>query len=160
MVKAHANLRPNVATGQDDPSLKGHVTFTEEDGKVKVEVQIEGLEPGQHGFHIHEFGDQTNGCVSAGPHFNPHNKKHGAPDAQERHVGDLGNITAGPDKKANVTFYDSQVTLQGAHSLVGRSVVVHALQDDLGLKPNDAESLKTGNAGARILCGVIGLASQ
>jgi Cu-Zn family superoxide dismutase len=68
---------------------------------------------GHISFHIHEFGDLSQGCMSAGPHFNPAGKTHGAPDAAERHVGDLGNIEAGADGVANVNIEDA---------LVGRGV--------------------------------------
>ncbi|KAG9294007.1 hypothetical protein G9A89_019345 [Geosiphon pyriformis] len=159
MAKAIAVLSQNVKQGEIPSNTKpnGYVTLSEENGRTRIDVNLTGIEPGEHGFHIHEFGDQTDGCVSAGPHFNPFGKKHGAPTAQERHVGDLGNVTADKDQNVVTTIYDSQVKLSGENSVVGRSVVVHALRDDLGLKENDEESLKTGNAGARLLCGVIGL---
>jgi Cu-Zn family superoxide dismutase len=71
-----------------------------------------------------------------------------------RHVGDLGNVEAGADGVANVDVTDDLLTLFGQHSIVGRTVVVHAAVDDLGLG-KDEESLKTGNAGARLVCGII-----
>ena len=82
---------------------------------------------------MHQFGDTTNGCVSAGAHFNPHGKTHGAPDVEERHVGDLGNITAGDDGVAKVDLTDRLLKLNGPNSIVGRALVVHADPDDLGL---------------------------
>jgi len=90
------------------------------------------LSPGLHGFHIHAFGDTTNGCTSTGPHFNPANKAHGAPEDEDRHVGDLGNITVGDDGVGRLDITDRQLSLFGAHSIVGRAVVVHADPDDLG----------------------------
>ncbi|CAG8566493.1 10252_t:CDS:2 [Ambispora gerdemannii] len=162
MAQAIAILRQNLKSGVNPTTVEpyGTVVFTENGDKTKIDVDIVGLAPGAHGFHIHEFGDQTDGCVSAGAHFNPFKKNHGAPTATERHVGDLGNINVGDDQKVKTTLQDTQIKVTGQNSIVGRSIVVHALPDDLGLKPNDAESLKTGNAGARILCGVIGRTSS
>ena len=84
-------------------------------------------------------------------------KDHGNPDSTERHVGDLGNVLTHSERySTNVFIYDRLITMQeGAeNSILGRAVVVHAGTDDLG-EGGDAESLKTGNAGARVTCGVI-----
>lgn len=108
-----------------------------------------GLTPGLHGFHVHEFGDNTNGCMSAGPHFNPKNLEHGGPNAAIRHVGDLGNIEADASGVAKVNITDKQVTLVGDNTVIGRTLVVHADQDDLGEGGHEL-SKTTGNAGARL----------
>lgn len=135
---------------------KGTLFFEQDGSAVKVSGQVSGLKKGLHGFHIHEFGDNTNGCTSAGAHFNPLNKEHGGPDSDVRHVGDLGNIEAGADGVANVNITDKMIQLQGANSIIGRTLVVHADPDDLG-KGGHELSKTTGNAGARLACGVVGI---
>ncbi|KZT56337.1 copper zinc superoxide dismutase [Calocera cornea HHB12733] len=154
MVKAVAVLR-------GDSPVKGVITFEQESesAPVKISGELFNLDPNaERGFHIHELGDNTNGCVSAGPHFNPFKKSHGGPTDAERHVGDLGNIAVDATGKATVSITDSHLSLTGPLSIVGRTVVVHAGTDDLG-KGGHEESLKTGNAGGRSACGVIGIAA-
>uniref|UniRef100_D3TRM9 Superoxide dismutase [Cu-Zn] n=1 Tax=Glossina morsitans morsitans TaxID=37546 RepID=D3TRM9_GLOMM len=138
---------------------KGTVFFEQNDecAPVKVTGEINGLSKGLHGFHVHEFGDNTNGCTSAGAHFNPCNKEHGAPTDNERHIGDLGNVESNGSGPTKVNISDSLISLFGEHSILGRTLVVHADQDDLG-KGGHELSKSTGNAGARIGCGVIGIA--
>ncbi|XP_014357075.1 superoxide dismutase [Cu-Zn] [Papilio machaon] len=142
--------------------VKGTVFFTQENDKAPVVVtgEVSGLAKGKHGFHVHEFGDNTNGCTSAGAHFNPNKQEHGAPNAAVRHVGDLGNIEATADGGVTkVCIQDSQISLCGPNSIIGRTLVVHADPDDLGIGGHEL-SKTTGNAGARIACGVIGLAKS
>ena len=82
---------------------------------------------------------------------------HGNPRSLERHVGDLGNIyTSSSYNPTSVWIWDKLITLEEGHdnSILGRSIVVHAGEDDLGQGGNE-ESLKTGNAGARVACGTI-----
>uniref|UniRef100_A0A0N4Z978 Superoxide dismutase [Cu-Zn] n=1 Tax=Parastrongyloides trichosuri TaxID=131310 RepID=A0A0N4Z978_PARTI len=145
-------------------AVSGIVHFYQKDGNgpTTIEGEIKGLTEGLHGFHIHQYGDSTNGCISAGPHFNPFNKTHGGPTDEVRHVGDLGNISADNSGIAKIKMTDNLITLNGELSIVGRSLVVHAGVDDLGKGEGDKkdESLKTGNAGARAACGVIGLAAN
>ncbi|AQZ15543.1 SOD1 (YJR104C) [Zygosaccharomyces parabailii] len=152
MVKAVAVLR-------GDAGVSGVVNFEQASEKdpVNITYEISGNSPNaQRGFHIHEFGDNTNGCTSAGPHFNPLGKTHGAPEADVRHVGDLGNVATDASGVAKGTKTDNLVKLLGPNSVLGRTVVIHAGQDDLG-KGGSEESLKTGNAGGRAACGVIGI---
>ncbi|KHN38703.1 superoxide dismutase [Cu-Zn], chloroplastic [Glycine soja] len=128
----------------------------EDDGPTTVSVRITGLTPGLHGFHLHEYGDTTNGCISTGAHFNPNKLTHGAPEDEVRHAGDLGNIVANAEGVAEATIVDNQIPLSGPNSVVGRALVVHELEDDLG-KGGHELSLTTGNAGGRLACGVVGL---
>jgi len=103
------------------------------------------------------IGNLTSGCKTAGAHFNPHGKVHGGPNDEERHVGDLGNIEAGEDGVGKFELDDHLITIIGwENNVIGRAMVVHTGEDDLGKGGND-ESLKTGNAGGRIACGVIGV---
>lgn len=139
--------------------VSGVVSFEQaaEGGLTRIAGTIKGLKPGKHGFHIHQFGDLSDGCVTAGPHFNPFNKTHGAFEDEDRHLGDLGNIMADKNGVAQIKLECNLVSLVGEHSVLGRSVIVHADEDDLG-KGGHELSLTTGNAGARLACGVIGLA--
>jgi len=120
-----------------------------------IKGTITGLQPGKHGFHIHEYGDLSKGCESAGAHYNPDGIDHG--DLEQGHVGDLGNIKANDQGIANFSIVSKRVDLTGDRSIVGRAAVIHADEDDLG-QGGDEESLKTGNAGDRLACGVIVLA--
>uniref|UniRef100_A0A976X680 Superoxide dismutase [Cu-Zn] n=1 Tax=Neocaridina denticulata sinensis TaxID=274643 RepID=A0A976X680_NEODE len=140
--------------------VEGTLTFTQDDlpiGQTRIEGVINKLTPGPHGFHIHMLGDLSGGCVTAAGHYNPYMKNHGAPEHRERHVGDLGNIFADNTGQAVVNITDPLLSLVGPRSVVGRAVVVHAGEDDLGSGGNE-DSLKTGNAGGRVGCGVIGYA--
>ncbi|MES1905912.1 MAG: hypothetical protein MHPSP_003303, partial [Paramarteilia canceri] len=118
------------------------------------------------GFHIHNFGDTTQGCISAGPHFNPFNVKHGSLTSSIRHLGDLGNIDLSEWNQSNdfeYTFKAKGISLDHADGfsrcILGRSVVLHADEDDLGLTDHELSPL-TGNAGGRFSCGVIGYSEK
>ena len=143
-----------------------HVAGLGDHGLTTIEYDVRGLTPGLHGFHIHEKSDFSNGCLSAGGHYNPHGKKHGGPKDAECHVGDLGNIEAGADGIAKGKILSCLIKLDGEFSVIGRSFMVHADEDDLGRgdssQPgpppvNGKASLVTGNAGARLACGEIKL---
>jgi Cu-Zn family superoxide dismutase len=147
VTKAVAVLHPTAGN-----NVTGTVTFTKSGDEVKVVADISGLKPGKHGFHIHEFGDCTApDAMSAGGHFNPESHHHGAPDATDRHAGDLGNIEADAAGKAHLDLTDKVMKLSGPESIVGLSVIVHEKADDLKTQP-------TGDSGARVACGVVGVA--
>ncbi|KAL8936741.1 MAG: hypothetical protein Q9211_004035 [Gyalolechia sp. 1 TL-2023] len=154
MVKAVAVLR-------GDSTVKGTVTFDQasESSPTIVTHDIQGSDPSaKRGMHIHQFGDNTNGCTSAGPHFNPFSKDHGAPSDSVRHVGDLGNFETDDQGNSKGSVTDNLIKLIGPESVLGRTLVVHAGTDDLGRGGHEQSKL-TGNAGARPACGVIGIAA-
>jgi len=132
--------------------IEGFVKLKQKaNGPTIIKGILKGLEPGKHGFHIHEFGDLSDGCKSAGGHYNPEGVEHGG--LSQGHVGDLGNIVADQSGTARFQIKAERVELS---DVVGRAIVIHADEDDLG-KGGDEESLKTGNAGDRVACGVIRL---
>jgi Cu-Zn family superoxide dismutase len=135
-----------------DGKVKGTIHFMGHGSSVHVHGTISGLAAGQHGFHVHEFGDcSAADFTSAGSHFNPTNDPHAAPADAKRHVGDMGNVEAKADGTATVDYMDPKLAFTGAKSILGRAVVVHAKADDLKTQP-------TGDAGGRLACGVIGVA--
>ncbi|MEZ6192603.1 MAG: superoxide dismutase family protein [Phycisphaerales bacterium] len=134
-------------------STHGTVRFEQHDGSVTVTADISGLTPNStHAFHVHEFGDITApDGTSAGGHYNPEGHDHGLPEQSARHAGDLGNLTADENGNAHYEITVDNITVAGMHNpVIGRGVIIHAKTDDGG-QP-------TGNAGARIAMGVIGVA--
>lgn len=140
-----------VLNATEGNEVSGTVHFAKTDSGVIVTVHMKGLTPGKHGFHIHEFGDcSAADGTSAGGHFNPDGHEHGNPMGEMRHVGDLGNVDANEEGIAQMEHLDKLLKLNGENSIIGRSIIVHADEDDLTSQP-------TGNAGARVACGVIGV---
>lgn len=72
-----------------------------------------------------------------------------------RHVGDLGNVQSDANGVVTVNIKDKFISLNGEHSILGRCLVIHEKPDDLG-RGGDEESKKTGNAGKRLACAIIG----
>jgi Cu-Zn family superoxide dismutase len=145
--KATATLEPTRGN-----TAAGTVTFQQDGDKVLVTANVSGLKPNQeHGFHAHEKGDCSSGDgMSTAGHFNPNGKAHGKPDA-EHHAGDMPALKSDANGNAQASFTLSGVTVgSGTTDLVGRGLIVHAAPDDYTTQP-------TGNAGARIACGVIKL---
>ena len=145
-----------------DKDIKGVVELQENNNKVVININLKSnkYKNSIHGFHIHEAGDLTDNCMGACGHFNPDNKNHGDPESSERHVGDLGNIKFDNKGVCNMILEDKLVKLRGTKAnVIGRSIVIHSKEDDLGLGGNE-DSLKTGNAGKRLTCAVIGYSKK
>jgi len=143
----------------NDSKIKGTVKFIEDQmsNNVLIEVNIVGLRKNaKHGFHVHQAGDLSDNCTSMCAHFNPYDKNHGCPGQKERHVGDLGNLDTNSKGEAKYVFSDNIIKLRGTKcNIIGRGLIIHEDEDDCG-KGGNPESLKTGNAGKRIACAVIG----
>jgi Cu-Zn family superoxide dismutase len=140
-----------------ESKIKGYILFNEDKVRkqTKITLNLKNIPHGKHGFHIHTSGDLREGCKSLCDHFNPYNKTHGGPNDIIRHIGDLGNIEPNSKGIVKKVIYDNKIKLSGKNSIIGRSVIIHSGEDDLGRGGNPA-SLITGNAGTRIACGIIG----
>lgn len=139
--------------------VQGHVHFRETPkGNVVVTGTLHGLSPGDHGFHVHTYGNLLDkNCEDCGGHWNVRKSVHGGLNADPSHTGDLGNIRANRSGTALVKLVSRKMKLKGTKSIIGRSLVVHADPDDLG-QGCAPDSLSTGNSGARLDCAVIGYA--
>ena len=138
----------------DGSGVTGRVEFTSLGDAVEIRYNIDGLRPGNHGFHVHQTGDcgpDSTGTPAgaAGGHLNPLSSAHGGPDssATRRHAGDLANIAA-EGGRAVGTQVDSVLTFDGPTSILGKAILVHRGADDYATDPG-------GDAGARVGCGVI-----
>lgn len=153
---ATCEMKPSTTLPLSQPEIYGQVLFRQvyPDGQMQIIVNLRGFpttESAERAIHIHQFGDLSKGCTAAGPHFNPLQQNHA------NHPGDLGNFASSHGQiRKPVT---AKATLFGTESVLGRSVVVHEREDDMG-NGGDEESLRSGNAGQRIACCVIGLSSS
>jgi len=138
----------------------GQVTFVGVDGGVQVRVDVSGLPPGAHGFHVHEIGScnpvrDTTGKVTpfgaAGGHFDPQGTAHHLGPNGSGHAGDFPNLVANEAGHARTTFFTDRLSvLEGPTNIVGRSIIIHANED------NYTDTPPNGGSGARIACGEIG----
>jgi Cu-Zn family superoxide dismutase len=127
----------------------GTVTFTQKSDGVHVTVDITGATPGKHGLHIHENGDCTPPFTSAGDHFNLYKLDHACSPSPLRHLGDIGNVEVGANGKGHWEGVVDKISLVDPHHMiVGKSVILHAKEDDCKSQPS-------GNSGDRIACGII-----
>lgn len=134
-------------------NVSGEATFTDEgNGRVRFELTAENLTPGEHAVHLHENGDcSAEDASSAGGHWNPTMKPHGKRgEGTAYHKGDIGNMSVGQDGKGTMRLTVDGWSIGGADStnVVGKSVIIHAKADDFTSQPS-------GDAGARVSCGVI-----
>lgn len=159
-----------------DGQIKGSIKFFQPSIKEHciVKVELAGCQPNHvFGCHVHEAGDLLEGCASACAHFNPFGNRHGRKEffGSSRHVGDLaipnGNLVSDKNGNVSVTFCDDLISLfySSPACIIGRSIVLHESADDGGVYrdrvgPLAGESGKTGNAGKRVACAVIGLAKN
>jgi len=147
-----------------DEGVSGEIHFFQESEREPIQIRghIDGLAAGLHGLHVHQDGNLTSACSDSGPHFNPDGVNHGAqPNPRAtRHVADLGNVVASENGTAAFDIDDHLQSLyEGGSFIAGRAIVIHALEDDLGLGGDDG-SKATGNAGARLGCGLIVLQKE
>ena len=148
-LQAVAVIHPTLTHG-----CSGVVEFFQAGPRVRIRAEVQGLAPRQlHAINICEFGDcSAADASSAGGHFNPEGKPHGSVMAKDRHAGDLGNLLADNQGKARYDITVESISLSpGRNSVLGRSIVIHAMADD--------GKGETGNAGLRIGCGVIGISA-
>lgn len=155
--KAIAVLFPS---NQTNKKISGYVTFTEnkQTKTTLVKANLKGLPPNKKlAWHVHEFGDlrDMKTCMSTGGHYNPSGKTHGGPHDINRHIGDFGNLKVNSQGKSTTSIRIKGLLVSDKNSILGRSLIIHAGEDDLG-RGGDEESKKTGNAGKRIACSVIG----
>jgi superoxide dismutase, Cu-Zn family len=129
----------------------GTLTITSQSSGLMLTGTVRGLPPGTHGIHLHAVGLCEPPFTSAGAHWNPTGRQHGAANPQGPHLGDMPNIVVADDGTATVSVMTSGGTLSGTNALLdadGAAVVIHAGPDDYRTDPS-------GNSGARIACGVV-----
>lgn len=149
-----------VIYSENGNNVLGHLSLTQSDlnQPTKITGTLSGLSVGKHGISVCQSGDLSKGATTCGTIYNPFGKTHGAPEDEQRMAGDIGNIVVEADGTANVEISDKMVQLLGAHSVIGRSIVIYAGEDDHG-RGGHEQSLVNGNAGPRIGAGVIGLSA-
>jgi Cu-Zn family superoxide dismutase len=132
-----------------DGGQRGSAQIAEVEGGLRVSVQVKGLAPGAHGIHVHAVGRcDAPDFSTAGPHWNPTDRKHGRDNPDGAHHGDLPNIDLAADGNGSLAFTIPSATLTQLFDADGAALVVHANADDYRTDPS-------GNSGGRIACGII-----
>ena len=130
----------------------GVLTLVDAEQGIAVSGSLRGLAPGRHGMHVHMTGRcDPPEFASAGTHWNPTTRQHGAQNAQGAHLGDMPNLEVGADSSAGVQATTAGGSLRGANALLdedGAAIVIHAGADD-------ARSDPAGESGSPIACGVV-----
>lgn len=139
----------------------GLAVFKERHGKVEVSAEVWRATPGFHGFHVHAVGLCEPPFTSAGGHYNPAGVGHGD------HAGDLPSLLVNEDGTGKLEFETDRFTLGGLFDADGSALILHAGRDNYaniparyrsdatGMPGPDADTLATGDAGARAACGVV-----
>lgn len=142
----------------DNGVQKGHVNLIQTSFGVRFNVQLWNIPAGKHGFHVHRSGNLAEGSHSLCSHFTSPGKTHGDLNNPDAHDGDLGNLVVSDDGRCDAMIIGKYVSLDGnvRESIVGRSLVLHAGEDDLGLG-SFPDSSTTGHSGDRIAYGLIGI---
>ncbi len=138
---------------KSNSTAKGEVTFTEENGMVRMEAKMTGLKPGMHAIHIHENADcSAADGKSAGGHWNPTFEQHGKwGDPKGYHRGDIGNFEADENGNGGMSMQTDQWCIgcdDAKKNIIGKGIIVHEGTDDFVSQPS-------GDAGARVACGGI-----
>ncbi|VDL92829.1 unnamed protein product [Schistocephalus solidus] len=137
------------------PPYPGELHIVQQAKGIRLVGCLTGFPPNSlHGFHVHEYGETGHDCLDAGPHYNPLKNPHGGIQSAVRHVGDLGNLRSDANGLLCASNYYPETDLTGRHGVLGRTLVIHEREDDLGMA-GTPDSQATGSSGRRLSCAVI-----